>query len=54
MMAVVLALCALAVYIVVMLSGGYSAEDKERAEKILTPVIACLLGYFSGSSRAKW
>jgi hypothetical protein len=48
-----LVICALAVYLIVMLSGGYNADDKERAEKILTPVIACLLGYVGGSSRAK-
>ncbi len=40
--------CALAVYLIVMLSGSYNTEDKERAEKILTPVIACLLGYVGG------
>jgi hypothetical protein len=52
-MVVLLVLCALAVYLVVMLAGSYEAGDKERAEKILTPVIACLLGYVGGSSRAK-
>ena len=52
-MVALLVLCALAVYVVVMLSGTYDAEDKERAEKILTPIIACLLGYIGGSSRGK-
>jgi len=41
-----------AVYVIVLLSGGYGAEDKERAEKILTPIIAALLDYVGGSSDA--
>jgi hypothetical protein len=53
MMVVLLVLCALAVYVTVLLSGGYGEEDKERAEKILTPIIACLLGYVGGSSKGK-
>lgn len=46
-----LVLCAVAVYLVVMLSGNYGAEDKDRAEKVLTPIITGLLGYFSGRAK---
>jgi len=44
----VLAVFAVVVYVVVIISGSYTSDDKDRLEKLLIPVITCVLGYLSG------
>ncbi len=50
---VLVVLCVVGYYLVVTLSGNYGSDDKERAEKILVPVITWLLGYYSATRKKR-